>query len=111
MSASIAGFSAIGKCPPGISIGSTPRTSRAMRRSHSGSKSSSPVEQMSAVATSPFDNGGPTPTISISESSVAKDLVPVGKCKIADGEDQRGRERPNGPRCDAGSFEKGGGGD
>ncbi|MEJ7875289.1 MAG: CSLREA domain-containing protein [Solirubrobacterales bacterium] len=56
---------------------------------------------------SPFDNGGPTPTISIASSSVAKDLVPIKKCNAADGVDQRGYKRPKGPRCDAGAFERG----
>lgn len=55
----------------------------------------------------PTDNGGPTETIAIEGSSLAKDLVPNGKCKVAGGEDQRGFERPKGPRCDAGAFERG----
>ena len=40
-SASASGSSAIGKWPPGISIGSMPSSSRAMKRSQSGSKISS----------------------------------------------------------------------
>ena len=39
--ASSSGRSTIGKCPPGISTGSTCRSSRAMKRSHSGVKNSS----------------------------------------------------------------------
>jgi hypothetical protein len=55
----------------------------------------------------PANNGGPTLTIAITAESIAKNLIPEGKCKPAGGEDQRGFERPAGPRCDAGAFERG----
>ena len=55
----------------------------------------------------PADNGGATNTVAIRASSIAKDLVPKAKCKVAKGEDQRGFERPKGERCDAGAFERG----
>ncbi len=55
----------------------------------------------------PAENGGPTETISITPKSIAKDLVPKRKCKPAKGVDQRGYERPRGPRCDAGAYEQG----
>jgi hypothetical protein len=55
----------------------------------------------------PANNGGRTLTVGIQGSSIAKDLVPNRKCKVAGGEDQRGFERPAGKRCDAGAFERG----
>ncbi|MEJ7875291.1 MAG: CSLREA domain-containing protein [Solirubrobacterales bacterium] len=55
----------------------------------------------------PVDNGGPTETIALTADSIAKDLIPKSKCKSAKGVDQRGFKRPKGPRCDAGSFERG----
>jgi len=55
----------------------------------------------------PAPNGGSTWTIPISADSVAKDLIPKRKCRSAKGVDQRGFERPKGPRCDAGAFERG----
>ncbi|MDQ3729583.1 MAG: CSLREA domain-containing protein [Actinomycetota bacterium] len=55
----------------------------------------------------PFPHGGRTWTIPITKSSPAKDLVPKRKCRSAGGTDQRGFERPAGPRCDAGAFERG----
>lgn len=54
------------------------------------------------------DNGGFTDTIAIVSTSDAKNRVPPAKCKDATGnEDQRGFKRPKGPKCDAGSFERG----
>lgn len=55
----------------------------------------------------PSNNGGPTFTIGIENQSPAKDLVPRRKCKVAQGEDQRGYKRPKGKKCDAGAFERG----
>jgi CSLREA domain-containing protein len=55
----------------------------------------------------PLPNGGETFTMGIAASSPAKDLVPRRKCKVAEGEDQRGFGRPKGKRCDAGAFERG----
>jgi CSLREA domain-containing protein len=55
----------------------------------------------------PLPNGGRTFTMGIAGSSPAKDLVPKRKCKVAEGEDQRGYMRPKGKRCDAGAFERG----
>ncbi len=55
----------------------------------------------------PAENGGPTETIGITSTSVAKDLIPKRECKSAKGVDQRGYKRPRGPRCDAGAYEEG----
>jgi hypothetical protein len=60
-----------------------------------------------SIESSPSDHGGPTDTISIGKDSPAKDLVPLRKCKLAEGTDQRGYKRPAGKRCDAGAFERG----
>ena len=55
------------------------------------------------------DNGGPTLTHSLGSRSVAIDAVPEGECLDAEGmtltTDQRGVDRPTGPRCDAGAVE------
>jgi CSLREA domain-containing protein len=52
------------------------------------------------------DNGGPTQTIAINSASPARDFVPKNICKPATSRiDQRGFERPRGPRCDSGAFE------
>ncbi|MEJ7876306.1 MAG: choice-of-anchor Q domain-containing protein [Solirubrobacterales bacterium] len=53
------------------------------------------------------DNGGFTSTIAIQKASEAVNLVPLAKCGVSNGEDQRGFERPAGNRCDAGAFERG----
>jgi CSLREA domain-containing protein len=54
------------------------------------------------------DNGGPTLTIPISPTSVAKNYVPKAPCKQhAKFEDQRKFQRPKGKKCDAGAFELG----
>lgn len=55
----------------------------------------------------PLPNGGETFTMAIAGNSPAKDMIPKKKCKIADGEDQRGFTRPKGKKCDAGAFELG----
>ncbi len=54
------------------------------------------------------DNGGPTLTMAISETSPAVDLIPVGQsgCGSTIVLDQRGEPRPMGPGCDAGAFEQ-----
>jgi len=58
---------------------------------------------ISFVAT---DNGGPTFTYVISDSSPAVNLVPKRKCRAAGKTDQRGVERPSGKGCDAGGYER-----
>ena len=50
------------------------------------------------------DNGGPTETIGLEKESEAVDLIPESRCP---NEDQRGFDRPKGPRCDAGAVERG----
>ena len=54
------------------------------------------------------DNGGPTETNAIGESSAANDAIPTEMCVVA--EDQRGVPRPQGSGCDIGAFERSGGG-
>jgi hypothetical protein len=53
------------------------------------------------------DNGGPTETLALGESSVAIDQIPAGECVDAEGEplatDQRGFPRDS--MCDIGAFE------
>ncbi len=44
-------------------------------------------------------------TLPIPETSIAANLVPVAQCGGAEGEDQRGVDRPIGPGCSAGAFE------
>jgi predicted outer membrane repeat protein len=55
------------------------------------------------------DNGGPTLTQAPLANSVAIDVIPTQDCIDAEGErletDQRGVERPQGPRCDVGAVE------
>ena len=55
------------------------------------------------------NNGGPTDTHALQSGSFAIDAVPEGSCVDPQGQqletDQRGIERPQGPACDAGSFE------
>ena len=57
------------------------------------------------------NNGGPTPTIALLESSPAIDQVPTAQCvdqnKNPVTNDQRGFGRPAGPACDIGAFEYG----
>lgn len=54
----------------------------------------------------PTDNGGPTLTVAIIATSLARDRVPANLCKEAtDKVDQRGFVRPKGDACDAGAFE------
>jgi hypothetical protein len=50
------------------------------------------------------DNGGPTHTMAISASSPAFNAIPQAKCAAPF--DQRGRHRPQGPRCDIGAYER-----
>jgi hypothetical protein len=50
------------------------------------------------------DNGGPTKTIALQQSSPAVDLVGTSACPPP-GTDQRGVERPQGTACDSGAFE------
>ena len=49
------------------------------------------------------DHGGPTPTMALAPGSAAVDLVPASACPA--NSDQRGVSRPQGPACDAGSYE------
>jgi CSLREA domain-containing protein len=54
------------------------------------------------------DYGGSTETFRLEKSSDAVNFVPKPAClKATNGEDQRGYERPAGPACEAGSFERG----
>jgi hypothetical protein len=57
------------------------------------------------VAGGPQANGGPTGTIALAPSGRAVNLVPAAQCGPAEGVDQRGSTRPNGPNCDAGAYE------
>jgi fibronectin-binding autotransporter adhesin len=52
-------------------------------------------------------NGGPTQTVAILLASPAVDAIPPGTlgCGTDVTADQRGRHRPQGPRCDSGAFE------
>ena len=43
----------------------------------------------------------------IEKTSPARNLIPKRRCKVAEGEDQRAFERPEGRKCDAGAFERG----
>jgi hypothetical protein len=49
------------------------------------------------------NHGGPTQTIPLQSGSPARNAIPVAKCQV--NQDQRGVKRPQGPRCDIGSFE------
>ncbi|MGF1470997.1 MAG: choice-of-anchor Q domain-containing protein [Rubrobacteraceae bacterium] len=51
------------------------------------------------------NNGGPTRTHALRSGSPALDRVARGECPPPN-TDQRGVRRPQGPRCDSGSFEK-----
>jgi predicted outer membrane repeat protein len=57
------------------------------------------------------NNGGPTPTIALLNSSPAIDAIPLPDCIDQEGNpiktDQRGFGRPAGPKCDIGAFEYG----
>jgi len=48
-------------------------------------------------------NGGPTQTHVPGPGSPGIDAIDVSDCEVVD--DQRGIERPQGPRCDVGSVE------
>jgi len=50
------------------------------------------------------DNGGPTETHALGESSVAVDAIAMPMCVVD--EDQRGVARPQGDGCDIGAFER-----
>jgi hypothetical protein len=50
------------------------------------------------------NNGGPTLTLALLNGSPALDVIPPPACAVAF--DQRGIHRPQGPRCDVGSFER-----
>jgi CSLREA domain-containing protein len=54
------------------------------------------------------NNGGPTQTIALRKVSPAIDFIPKGTngCGVSVKIDQRGVERPQGMRCDAGAFER-----
>jgi hypothetical protein len=58
------------------------------------------------------DNGGPTETHALGESSIAIDLIPEEECVYPNGQplttDQRGEPRPEagGTMCDVGAFER-----
>ena len=49
------------------------------------------------------NNGGPTLTLALLGGSPAIDRIPPVACAVH--ADQRGVHRPQGPRCDTGSFE------
>jgi hypothetical protein len=55
------------------------------------------------------NNGGPTETIVLAATSVARDAIPAGPCRDASGApvatDQRGVPRPRGSGCDIGAVE------
>lgn len=54
------------------------------------------------------NNGGRTQTVALESSSAARDFIPKSECKgPSNREDQRGFERPAGPKCDAGAYERG----
>jgi hypothetical protein len=50
------------------------------------------------------NNGGPTQTIGLKDGSPALNMIPKADCPIS--RDQRGVHRPQGRRCDAGSYEE-----
>jgi fibronectin-binding autotransporter adhesin len=50
------------------------------------------------------NNGGPTLTLALLAGSPALNVIPPALCAVA--VDQRGIHRPQGPRCDVGSFER-----
>ena len=49
-------------------------------------------------------NGGPTQTVALLKGSPAIDWIPKKSCAVTT--DQRGVSRPQGPRCDIGSYER-----
>jgi hypothetical protein len=49
-------------------------------------------------------NGGPTPTVALLPGSPALDWIPAAQCGVT--ADQRGVHRPQGPKCDIGSYER-----
>jgi hypothetical protein len=55
------------------------------------------------------DNGGPTPTVALLQTSPAIDAIPIANCTDVLGNtiaaDQRGVSRPQGAGCDIGAFE------
>lgn len=55
------------------------------------------------------DNGGPTQTVALLPTSLARDAIPVASCTDTSGKpvqtDQRGITRPQGSGCDIGAFE------
>lgn len=62
---------------------------------------------LGTVAGGPQANGGPTPTVAITQSGSAFNKVPAANCAPAGGADQRGYPRPLpvGGACDAGAYE------
>ncbi|MFL5798911.1 MAG: choice-of-anchor Q domain-containing protein [Actinomycetota bacterium] len=56
--------------------------------------------QLGALA----NNGGPTFTLALLNGSPALDVILPAQCAVS--VDQRGIHRPQGPRCDVGSFER-----
>jgi hypothetical protein len=52
------------------------------------------------------DNGGPTPTVRLLLGSPALDKVPTATCHAVVKMDQRLVNRPQGPKCDEGAFER-----
>ena len=50
------------------------------------------------------NNGGPTATLALLTGSPAINVIPSAACAVA--KDQRGVHRPQGTRCDIGSYEK-----
>ncbi|MFL5797081.1 MAG: choice-of-anchor Q domain-containing protein [Actinomycetota bacterium] len=50
------------------------------------------------------DNGGPTLTLALLTGSPALNVIPPVSCAVT--VDQRGVHRPQGLRCDVGSFER-----
>jgi hypothetical protein len=50
------------------------------------------------------DNGGPTLTLALLTGSPALNVIPPADCAVS--VDQRGVHRPQGPRCDIGSYER-----
>jgi hypothetical protein len=49
-------------------------------------------------------NGGPTATVALLPGSPALDWIPAAQCGVH--ADQRGVHRPQGPKCDIGSYER-----
>jgi hypothetical protein len=55
------------------------------------------------LASALANNGGPTSTLALLDSSPAIDKIPTSVCAVTT--DQRGVSRPQGPACDIGAFE------